>query len=179
MKYLLSPGNRTLSPSRESQKLCLVTTLSTHLIWIIQERNDFIPGPPPHGRDGGVFGAQFTVFKGRQLPLGSFGIDSLVNSLQSACDGIAVFVANKSHGGPQKMDDAGLHLGLGEDRLYGLGDALEAIDGGDQDILNPATQADRSAPWPRTLRPHWPGIIGPARLWYPRVRSQAQHRLPC
>ena len=36
------------------------------------------------------------------------------------------------------MHDAGLNLGLGEGRLYGLREALEAVHDGDQDVLHPA-----------------------------------------
>ena len=36
------------------------------------------------------------------------------------------------------MDDAGLHPGLGEDGLDGVGEALEAVDAGDEDVVDAA-----------------------------------------
>src|SRR6056297_1912467 len=55
---------------------------------------------------------------------------------QSSGYGLAVLVAGEAHGMAQQMDNACLDLCLGKGRLDGLWEALEAVNYGDEDVLN-------------------------------------------
>jgi hypothetical protein len=66
------------------------------------------------------------------------GVDGGVDGAQVARDLLAVLFGDEAHGVADQVHDARLNPRVGEDGLDGLGEALEAVDAGDQDVLDAA-----------------------------------------
>ena len=62
----------------------------------------------------------------------------LVYALQVGHEGFLVFRCHVLHGVADLMDDAVLDLGVGVQAFNGLGETLETIDTGDQDVFDTA-----------------------------------------
>jgi len=76
--------------------------------------------------------------EGRERRLAGGGVDRPVDPLQRAGHGLAVLVGDEIEAVPQQVDDAGLHRGVwkhGQDRL---GKPLQAVDDGEQHVLDAA-----------------------------------------
>lgn len=88
--------------------------------------------------DRRVFPTPWTILESAERRLGGDGIDGPVNVLQGRGDGLAVLVGDEVEALPQQVNDAGLNCRLGESGIDRVGEALEAIDDGDENILDTA-----------------------------------------
>ena len=70
--------------------------------------------------------------------LGVLDVGRGVDQAQVGGDLLAVGVGDVAQAGADLVDDAGLHPGLREDGLDRLREAGEAVDAGDQDVLDAA-----------------------------------------
>ena len=103
-----------------------------------EERNDLGPGPAPALADGRVFPAPWAGFEGRQRRFAAGRVDRPVDVLQRRRDRLAVLVGDEVQAVAQQMDDAGLNRRFGKDGDDRLRKALQAIDDGDEYILDAA-----------------------------------------
>jgi hypothetical protein len=69
-----------------------------------------------------------------ELDEGLLGVGRGVDRAQRGGDLLLVAVVDVPERGADEVDDAGLHPGLRERRLDRFGQALEAVDAGDQDV---------------------------------------------
>src|SRR3546814_8463727 len=76
--------------------------------------------------------------EGRQRVISSRGIDGTVDGFQGGSKRLAIFPCHEIHRVAQQMDDACLDHRFGEDGGDGVGEALQAIDDGQHDILDAA-----------------------------------------
>jgi len=70
------------------------------------------------------------------VPLAGIGINGPVNVLESCGDRLAVFPGDEIETVAQQMHDAGLHRRLRKDGGNRIGKPFEAVDDGDQDIID-------------------------------------------
>jgi hypothetical protein len=92
--------------------------------------------PPPGQDDRRVSHAPRAGGKTIQSGGAGLGILGFVDLPRSRRDGLAVLAGHKGERVPKEMDHAGLHLSLREDRRDRVGEALEAIDDRDEDVLD-------------------------------------------
>ena len=90
-----------------------------YLGWVVEERNDLVPGPAPAGRDRRIPPGQVVILELCQGQFCRLGINGRVDSLEGGRDSFAVFVAGEVHGMAQQVDDAGLDPGLRKGGLDG------------------------------------------------------------
>ena len=102
-----------------------------------QKRDDVLPAGPPTVGDHRVAGAPFLV-EALELCERGFGVGGAVDRPQVLGQRPAVLVADVAHRGSDLVNDAGLHPGLGEDGLDRVREPGEAVDAGDQDVLDAA-----------------------------------------
>src|SRR5512144_2257955 len=108
------------------------------IVWKREERDDFRPVSPPGLGDGRIFLAPCTFGKVFESELAGIGVLGLIDLLQRCGNRLAVLVRDEGERMADEMDDAGLHLGLRKYRRDRFGKALQAVDNGDQDVLDAA-----------------------------------------
>src|SRR5215210_7089407 len=102
-----------------------------------QERDHVLPGVAPGPDRGWVALAPFGL-EALELDERLVGVGGVVDRAQRGGDLLEVAVVDVAHARADLVDDAGLHPGLREGRLDRLGEALEAVDAADQDVLDAA-----------------------------------------
>ena len=102
-----------------------------------QERDYVLPGVQPRLGDDREPLAPLLVESLKHL-LGGVSVHGRVDRLQIAGDLLALLAGHVLQAMAQEVNDAGLHGGLGEDRLDRLGEALEPVHAADQDVLDAA-----------------------------------------
>jgi hypothetical protein len=127
-------------PAWNSAPLCIRgVQILTHVTGEGIERNDFRPGSPPALANGGIFPAPEALLEGAERGFAGVGVDGFVNALERSRHRLAVFPGDEIEAVAQKMnDDAGLNRGLRIPGGDGLWKALQAVDHGDQHILDTA-----------------------------------------
>ena len=102
-----------------------------------EERHDFVPGAPPGRADRRVLLAPFGLELGKPL-LGHVGGLGAIDRAQRRRQPLAVLPRHEVQAVADQMDDAGLHDGAREDGGDGVGEALQPIDHGEQEVLDAA-----------------------------------------
>ena len=82
--------------------------------------------------------APWTLRKGVEGSLASSSIGRAINSPQRLRQALAILPGGKIHRMADQMDDAGLNDCLWENGINGLGKTLQAVDHGDENVLDPA-----------------------------------------
>ena len=102
------------------------------------ERHDLVPGSPPALADGRITVAPGPILEGRQRRRAGGGIDGPVDILQRGGDEPAVLIGDEIEAVAQEMNDASLDGRLGEDGEDRFREALQAVDDGEQHVLDAA-----------------------------------------
>src|SRR4051794_16301806 len=110
---------------------------ASELVGQREERGHVLPTGAP-GTDGGRIPLAPLGVEALELGERRLGVRGGVDRAQRRDDLALVAVVDVAQRGADQVHDAGLHPRLGEDRLDGLGEALEAVDAGDQDVLDAA-----------------------------------------
>src|SRR5512144_746739 len=108
------------------------------IVWKREEWDDLRPVSPPGLGDGRIFLAPCAFGKVFEGELTGIGVLGLVDLLQRRGNRLAVLVRDEGERMADEMDDAGLHLGLRKDSGDRLRKALQAVDDGDQHVLDAA-----------------------------------------
>jgi len=111
---------------------------SAHSLREGEERNDVLPLPPPDLSDRLVFSSPGARVKGFQGLSAGLGILGAVDFSQLGDDRLPVLPGDEIERVSNEMHDAGLHRSFREDGVDRLGKAFEAVDDGDQDVLDAA-----------------------------------------
>ena len=82
--------------------------------------------------------APHSLLEALQLGERVVGVGGGVDRPQRGGDLLEVAVVDVAQRRADEVHDAGLHPGLGEGRLDRVGEALQAVDAGDQDVLDAA-----------------------------------------
>ena len=85
----------------------------------------------------GYFCAPGAVREGLERGLAGFGIGGAIDRPQRLRDGLAILPGGKLQRMADQVNDAGLNDRLRENGIDRLGEALQAIDDGDQNVLTP------------------------------------------
>jgi len=84
----------------------------------------------------------FTCPRGGLEVIQRFGgfliVNGLIYPLQAFGDLLAIFPAAEVQGMANQMHDTGLHRGIREGCVDGIREALEPVNDGDQDVLQPS-----------------------------------------
>src|SRR5512134_3713279 len=108
------------------------------IVWKREEWDDLRPVSPPGLGDRRIFLAPCAFGKVFEGELAGIGVLGLVDLLQRRGNRLAVLVRDEGARMADEMDDAGLHLGLRKDSGDRLRKALQAVDDGDQHVLDAA-----------------------------------------
>lgn len=103
----------------------------------VEEGGELVPVGLPAAADGGVFGVVGGAEGFQRAPGGLFGGGG-VDGLEVGGDLLAFLPVDEFEAVAQLVDDAALDPTLGKDRFEGLGEAAEAVDAADEDVLEPA-----------------------------------------
>src|SRR5271169_2447905 len=110
----------------------------SHAFGESEERNHELPVAAPALRDCRIFYAPRTLRKGIEGSLTGSSIGCAIDRTQRLRQALAILPGGKIHGMADQTDDAGLNDCLWEHGINGLGKALQAVDHGDENVLNPA-----------------------------------------
>src|SRR5436305_107494 len=102
-----------------------------------EERDDMLPGTPPDRADGRITLAPFSL-ELLEPEEGLLGVLGSVDRLDGGQDRLTVLPGDEGQAVADQVHDAGLHHGLWEYRGDRLGEALEPVDDGDQDVIDAA-----------------------------------------
>src|SRR3954465_12010771 len=102
------------------------------------KRDDLGPGAPPALANGRVFLAPGALLEGSERGLAGFGVNRPVDVLERRRNRLSILPGDEIEAVAQQVDDAGLYRGLREDSRDRLGEALQAVDDGDQHVLDAA-----------------------------------------
>jgi hypothetical protein len=101
-----------------------------------KKRDHLAPRPAPALAYGGIALPPFASLEGGERFLGSLGIEGAVNALQGAGQRLAMLSGDEVHRVPEQVHDAGLDDRFGEHGCDRIGEAFEAIDDGQHEILH-------------------------------------------
>src|SRR5512134_362413 len=107
-----------------------------NVIWKSEERDHLRPISLPGLSDGGIFLSPWAISKVIELCQSGFGILGLVNLLERRRYRFTVLVGDEGKRMADQMDDACLHLGLRKNCRNRVRETLEAVDDGDQHVLD-------------------------------------------
>src|SRR5579862_6276727 len=139
---------------------------SPHAFGESEEWYHELPIAAPALRDCRILCAPRTLRKGVEGGLTSSSIGRAIDSPQRLHQALAILPGGKIHGMADQVDDAGLNDCLWENGINGLGKTLQAVDHGNENVLNPAA-----------LQLIYRRV---ARIWRPRsVRSRCQESPWC
>ena len=99
-----------------------------------KEGNDTVPGPAPGRHDGGELLSPGAGLQSIELGRCRLRTGGRVDRLQGRCQRLAVLPARVVQAVADQVHDAGLQRRGREHRRQRLGDALEAVGDGDQDV---------------------------------------------
>src|SRR5207342_1440324 len=102
-----------------------------------EERNYELPVAAPALCDGRILAAPLTLRKILEGSLAGGGIRGAIDSAQRLRHALAILPGGKVHRLADQMNDAGLTDRLRENGINGLGETLQAVDDGDQNVLDP------------------------------------------
>lgn len=103
-----------------------------------EERRDVLPGPLPGRDDHWLLCPPRSVSERLQSLLGSLLAGGGIDWPQRGADGLTILPARVIQAVADQMHDAGLHRRARKGGADGLGQALQTIDHGDQDVLAPS-----------------------------------------
>lgn len=110
----------------------------TDLLRVCDERDHLLPVPLPGRHDTGIFLAPGILSEELELAPRLVGCRGAVYCLQSSRNVPPVLPGAKRERVPQEVDDAGLHRRLRKNGRYCLGEALQPVDHGYQDVTDAA-----------------------------------------
>src|SRR5665213_1466434 len=103
-----------------------------------EERNDQVPVAAPALRDRRILLAPRTLCEGVERGLAGLGISRAIDGPQRLRHALAILPGDKVHGMADQVDDARLDDRLRENGVDGFGEALQAIDDGNENVLGAA-----------------------------------------
>ena len=85
----------------------------------------------------GYFSPHGALCESVERGLAGFGVDRAIDRTKRLRHASAILPGGKVHGMADQVNDAGLNDRLRENRIDGFGEALQAIDDGDENVLGP------------------------------------------